>query len=222
MVKHLFIDESGTRENQEVMTVAAVMFDGATSADRLHESVMEILNPEYLKIVRELKKHRKEPPKMHYIDLDDDQKRNVGDRLAKAQISVFSASYWYEDTVMTEHNERFLVYTQLVKTVIADAFKYHKELKVGVAKQGGWQKYEQAFLSELKLSPDIFRQEQGEYREGDFFLTSAAKSGIQLADFYVGSIRDYHKSLHIAHEKIKHQVKTYAVYKIPVLDQKER
>lgn len=36
MVKHVFIDESGTRETQGLMTVAAVVLDGANSADRLH------------------------------------------------------------------------------------------------------------------------------------------------------------------------------------------
>ena len=75
MVKHLFIDESGTREMQEVMTVAAVVFEGANSADTLHTSVMKTLNPDYLKLVSTLRKQRKELPQMHYIDLSDKQER---------------------------------------------------------------------------------------------------------------------------------------------------
>jgi len=208
LVKHLFIDESGTRDMQEVMTVAAVVLEGANSADTLHTSVMKSLNPDYLKLVSTLRKQRKELPQMHYIDLSDKQKRDTGERLGRANIAVYSASYWYDDAPMVEHNDRFPVYSQLVTKVIEAAFKDHKELKIGIAKQGGWQKYGPGFLSELKKIPDNLRQEDGEYREGDFFLASAAKSGIQLADFYVGSIRDCHRDLHTAHDRIKHQVKT--------------
>lgn len=222
MVKHLFIDESGTREMQEIMTVAAVVFDGANSADTLHTSVMKTLNPDYLKLVSALRKQRKELPQMHYIDLSDKQKRDAGERLGRANIAVYSASYWYDEVPMVEHSIRFPIYSQLVTQVIEAAFKDHKELKIGIAKQGGWQKYGPAFLGELKKIPDKYHQENGEYREGDFFLVSAAKSGIQLADFYVGSIRDSHRNLNTAHDRIKHQVKTYTVYQIPALDKKER
>lgn len=222
MVKHVFIDESGTRENQELMTVAAVVFEGANSADRLHLSAMKVLNPKYLELVKELKKQRKELPSMHYIDMSDAQKREVGERLAQAQITVYSASFWYDPENKYEHNERFNVYKQLVTKVIEDAFKQHKELSIAIAKQGGWKEHGAAFLRELKSIPENYRRQHSDYREGEFYLLSAAKSGIQLADFYVGSIRDSHRDIHTSHDKIKHQVKTYAVHQIPALDKKER
>jgi hypothetical protein len=110
---------------------------------------------------------------------------------------------------------------QLVKIVITAAFEKHQELEIAVAKQGGWQKYERNFLAALKQIPDDFKQ-RGGYRKGQIYLTSAVTPGIQLADFYVGSIRDYHRDLPDVHERIKHQVKTYDVYRLPAMDKKER
>ena len=203
------------------MTVAAVVFEGANSAERLHESAMKALNPKYLELVKELKKERRKLPSMHFIDMTDADKSAVGARLAKANVSVFSASFWYESTTAMEHEERFSIYTQLVKIVITAAFAKHKELEIAVGKQGGWQEYGRDFLAELKQIPKDFAQ-RGEYRKGEIYLTSAVKPGIQLADFYVGGIRDYHRDLPDVHSRIKHQVHTYDVYRQPAVDKKER
>jgi hypothetical protein len=195
------------------MTVAAVVFEGATSATRLHERVMKDLNPKYLQLVKELKKQRGKLPSMHFVDLTESAKSIVGERLAMANVSVFSASFWYESTTI-EHNERFSIYTQLVKIVITAAFQKHQEMEIAIAKQGGWQDYERELLSELKQIPKEMSQ-QGSFRKGEIYLTSAAKAGIQIADFYVGCIRDYHRDMPDVHEHVKHQVLTYAVYRLP-------
>lgn len=55
-MNYAFIDESGTREHQGIMTAAAAVFEGANSADRLHASVMKELNPRYIELVKLLKK----------------------------------------------------------------------------------------------------------------------------------------------------------------------
>lgn len=180
---------------------------------------MKVLNPKHLELVKECRKRRKELPSMHYIDMSDAQKRGAGERLAQAQISVFSASFWYDEMPMVEHYERFAIYKDLVKTVITDAFHQHKELKIGIAKQGGWQEYGPTFLSELKKIPENFKQKNSEYREGEFYLLSAAKSGIRLPGLFISSITISQSDPYRARQN-KHQVKTYAVYKISVLDKK--
>jgi len=220
MPHHAYIDESGTREHQGIMTVAAVVFEGANSAAKLHESVMKELNPRYFELVKEAKRQRRKLPSMHYVDLSDVHKSRAGARLAKANVSVFSASFWYESTTM-EHDERFAIYGQLVKTVITSAFERFQEIEIAIAKQGGWQDYGRAFLADLKEIPKEFSQ-NGHYRKGEIYLASAAKAGIQLADFYVGCIRDYHRDEASVHELIKHQVVTYERHQQPAAEIKER
>lgn len=63
------------------------------------------------------------------------------------------------------------------------------------------------FLAELKQIPKDFAQ-LGEYRKSEIYLTSAVKSSIQLADFYVGDIRDYHQDLPNVPSRIKRQLHT--------------
>jgi hypothetical protein len=120
-----------------------------------------------------------------------------------------------------EHDERFSIYKQLVKIVITAAFQKHQEIEIAVAKQGGWQDYERELLTELKQIPKEMSQE-GNFRKGEIYLTSAAKAGVQLADFYVGCIRDYHRGVLDVHDHIKHQVLTYAVFRLPAIDKKAR
>lgn len=160
MPHHAYIDESGTRENQEVMTVAAVVFDGANSAARLHESVMQALNPRYMELAKEAKKQRRQLPLMHFVNLSGAHRSTAGAHLANANVSVFSASFWYESPEMS-HAERFSVYTKLVKMVITAAFGRFSEIEIGIAKQGGWQHYEQEFLIELKQIPKELSQQGG-------------------------------------------------------------
>jgi hypothetical protein len=86
--------------------------------------------------------------------------------------------------------------------VITAAFEQYQELEIAIAKQGGWQEYEHTLLNELKQIPDEFKRKGG-YRQGEIYLASAASPGIQLADFYVGSIRQHHRNSRAVHEKIK-------------------
>ena len=220
MVHHAFIDESGTREHQGIMTVAAVVLDGAKAAAKLHESVMKELNPKYLELVKERKKQRRKLPSMHFADMSEDAKSKASAHLAKANVSVFSASFWYDQSEM-DHDERFSIYKQLVKIVITQAFNKHENIEIAIAKQGGWQQYEREFLAEVKQIPQGF-MEQNKFCKGNAYLVSAAKPGIQLADFYVGCIRDYHRNMPAVHDKIERQVLSYGVYKRPATEKKER
>jgi hypothetical protein len=191
MTHHAYVDESGTMDFQGVMTVAMVVLEGSHSAKRLHEHIMTALNPQYPQLVKQLKKERKstsELPQLHFADMTGAQKRDISDRLAKAKVTVFAASHWHEGA--KTHDERFQIYTELVKMCIRSGFNYHKELAIAIAKQGGWPKYQQDFLARLRTLPGEFTG-AGNFRKADLELQSAVKPGIQLADFYVGAVRDF-------------------------------
>src|ERR1039457_4937224 len=163
MPHYVFIDESGTMEHQDVMTVAAVVFEGAHSAVNLHDHVMGDLNPNYAQLLKHLK-HRRQGsklPRLHFTDMTDQQRATAGKRLAMAKVAVFTASYWYKTQSMS-HETRFEIYTELVKLSIQKAFETHKELEVGIAKQGGWQDYERKLVTELKQIPAGFTH-KGDY-----------------------------------------------------------
>ncbi len=227
MPHFVYIDESGTMDHQGVMSVAAVVFEGAHSAQNLHDQVMKALDPQYYQLVKRLKKERKpanEMPHLHFTELNDDQKRTVASRLAKAKLSIFTASYFHEPTPKN-HDARFAIYTEVVKMTIRDTLEDHKELVIAIGKQGGWQKYERDFRAQLRpLVEELTRS--GNYRKADFILLPATKPGIQIADFYVGTIRDLHKSdadsLPVACDLLRQQFVTKRIYTLALTSKKER
>jgi len=188
MPHYAYIDESGTMDHQGMMSVAMMILEGANSAQRLHDHVMTALNPKHIQLVKQLKKERKPLPGLHYADMTVEHKHIVARRLSEAKITVLTAHHKHVGD--KSHPERFSIYSELIKTCVRSAFETHKELIVGIAKQGGWQKYERDFCATLRLLPDEFTK-QGNYRKAEFELLSAAKPGIQLADFYVGAVRDF-------------------------------
>lgn len=204
-------------DTQGVMSVAMVILEGANSAQRLHDHVMTALNPKYIQLLKQLKKDRKPLPTLHYADMMGDHRRIVAGRLAEANVTVLTAHHRHQGE--KTHAERFSVYGELVKICVRSAFETHKELIVGVAKQGGWQKYEQGFCAELRLLPEEFTK-QGNYRKADFELLSAARPGIQLADFYVGAVRDFtmNESLTVPFDLIQEQVLTRAFHVLEVVE----
>jgi len=122
-------------------------------------------------------------PQLHFTDMTIEQRQIVAECLAKAKVTVFTAHHHHKTD--KTHPERFAIYTELVKICLNSAFTEHKELVVGIGKQGGWQKYEPEFIAKLRKVPENY----GEFREASFDLLSAARPGIQLADFYVGTVR---------------------------------
>lgn len=175
-------------DHQGVMSVAMVVLEGANSAQKLHDHVMKDLNPKYIQLLKQLKKEHKRLPSLHFADMTVEQKLVIGGRLAASNVTVLTAHHRHQGD--KSHTERFAIYGELIKICVRKAFENHKELVIGVAKQGGWQKYEQDFCATLRLIPEDFIK-QGHFRKAEFDLLSAAKAGIQLADFYVGAVRDY-------------------------------
>lgn len=216
MSHHAYIDESGTMDHQGVMSVAMIVLEGANSAQKLHDHVMTALNPKYIQLLKQLKKERtpaNKLPNLHFTDMTAEQKRIAGERLAQAKVTVFSAHHWHDGD--KTHPERFDIYTQLVKICIRKAFEEHKELVIAIAKQGGWQHYERNFCADLRTLPEEFTR-SGNYRKADIELLSAAKPGIQLADFYVGAVRDYtmNSSALVPFDLVQEQVIMREIYRL--------
>lgn len=214
MVNHAYIDESGTMDHQGVMSVAMIILEGAHSAQKLHDQVMTALHPKYIELVKQMKKDRKPSnylPHLHFADMSDQQKRIVSSRLAQAKATVFTAHHWHEGD--KTHQERFEIYTELVKMCTRKAFESHRELVIGIAKQGGWQKYESDFCSVLRMVPDEFSRE-GIYRKANFELLSAVRPGVQLADFYAGTVRDFiiDESERLSYDLLQEQIITRDIY----------
>lgn len=217
MPHHAYIDESGTMDHQGVMSVAMVILEGANSAQRLHDHVMTALNPKYIQLVKQLKKERKPLPGLHYADMTSEHKRIVAGRLSQAKVTVLTAHHRHQGD--KSHTERFSIYGELIKICVRSAFETHKELIVGVAKQGGWQKYERDFCTSLRVLPEESTK-QGNFRKAEFMLLSAARPGIQLADFYVGAVRDFtmDESMTVPFDLISEQVITREIHALEVVE----
>ena len=95
--------------------------------------------------------------------------------------------------------------------------KPHKEMVIAIGTQGGWQGYEREFCRELRLIPEEFTR-NGNFRKAEFVLLPAVKQGIQIADFYVGAIREFHRSQHgsllSGHQRFNRHFITRGTYKI--------
>ena len=126
---------------------------------------------------------------LHYADMSGAQRTSVGRILSSQPISVFVSYYWH-DGKATEHERRFEIYSNLVKTALMMASSVHAELRVSIAQQGGWQGYQADFLRGLKAL-NAGESRSSVYRKVQVELQSGRHPGIQLADFYAGICRDF-------------------------------
>lgn len=186
-----FIDESGTKDDQLVMTVSLIVLDGQFTCRSIQKAILQALYPK--RVAENLSKKDKARPRlgMHYCDIND------GDKLAAAQILIKEnvrcyMSCYYHDGNLKAHEERFSIYKSMVRSCVLAALDDFDDLDICVAAQGGVSAYKKEFLLELKELPGQYR----EYRKARFRLESNAHAGIQLADFYAGAVRDFLISQH--------------------------
>ncbi len=214
---HAFIDESGTLQDQEIMTVALVVLDGARSAEKLHLKASKVIfTPPKTKGLKEREKWFASRT-LHFAEMNDDQKLALGSELGRANIASVIASHWHTEASAT-HEHRFAVYSKLVEMTILRAFEFYKQLNIAIAKQGGWQVYGPPFLEQLRKLPGQYKYNTGQYREADIYLASSANHGIQLADFFASSCRNYLLSksanrLAEPYERVQHLVVQLDEYK---------
>lgn len=206
MVHHAYIDESGTLDHQEVMTVAMVVLEGAITGQKIHKEIVTSLYPKYFS---KKKPKQKIDVFLHYAVMNKEQKLAAAGVLAKHPVSCYAACF-YHDGNEKSHEERFSIYVRSLKSCLALSFEHFEDLSVTIEIQGGAAGYRQALFASLNEVPDEFTR-RGEFRKAKFGLKSGNKPGLQLADFYAGAIRDSllaHKdpTLNDPHELIKHQV----------------
>jgi hypothetical protein len=209
MIKHGFIDESGTLADQGVMTVALVLLNGARTAEKLHPKLTKSIYPTHS--ARGLKQMEQfyASQELHFAQMNDKQKLAIADVLSKSNITAF-VGFCQHTEDSTEHNHRFLMYRELLKLTINKAFETTDELIVSIAKQGGWESYGGELISELRYLPQAFTR-TGQFRKGEFFLSSPLKQGLQIADFYASSSWHFLRAGQntaqcAAYERIRHQV----------------
>lgn len=154
---------------------------------------------------------------LHYTDMDSLQRHLVGKQLSGIKVSVFASVYQHHNK--KHHEEYFAIYRQLVHQVIEKALEEYKYLTVIIAKQGGWQKYQRYFLTDLKRIPEKHIT-AGRFVKAKFSLDSAINPGIQLADFYAGILREHILTTKIDsqsfnYELLNSQYKSIENYKAP-------
>lgn len=134
---HAFIDESGTLQDQEIMTVALVVLDGARSAEKLHLKASKVIFTR--PTTRGLKEREKwfASRTLHFAEMNDDQKLALGSELGRSNIASVIASHWHTEASST-HEHRFAVYSKLVEMTILRAFEFYKQLNIALpSKEAG-------------------------------------------------------------------------------------
>ena len=213
MTLYGYIDESGTKDYQEIMTIALVLFDGAFVAHKVHKLLSQKLFPDH-------NKAKKKPCELHYADMENiKQKVSAAEILAAQSIQCFTACY-YNDGAEKSHQQRFEIYTSMLKLCLADALDIHEQLDVTIAQQGGWKEYATPLTNELNTIVSEKSARHG-FRKASFRFESKTKSGIQLADFYAGSTRGHllkHKdsTLGAPFERIEHQVRDIKIHAVDI------
>ena len=210
MSSYAYLDESGTKDDQHCMVVALAVFSGGRTAERLHLQIIQALYPKIFKT----KTRFGGRASIHYADMGASQRRLVSSILSNVKVTVYASTYQHQG--QKSHKEYFTVYQHLVHQAAEAALKEYKDLVVTIAKQGGWQTYQQSFLASLRNIPKK-GVVMGRFAKAKFFLDSASNPGIQLADFYAGAVRENillatDKSLSCNYELIAHQYKSIESY----------
>jgi hypothetical protein len=188
-LKYGFIDESGTMDDQEIMTVGLIILDGQFASRKIQTSILKALYPKRF-AEKKSKRGADKSLMLHYFELEPAQKADVARILAEHNITCH-CSYYYHDGKVKTHEERSAIYRSMVRACILSALESHEELDICVARQGAGPEQKSEFLAELRLIPDNCRKK---YRKVKFSLGTNAHEGVQLADFYVGATRDYFRS----------------------------
>lgn len=209
MAHHVYIDESGTLDYQEVMTVAAVVVEGRFTAHAIHKEAAMKINPKWFD-----KTKRTSPIEFHYADMLNDHKRSLGAVFGSKKIECFSSCFYHDGTEKSG-TERFAIYTQLVRSCLIQAFDVYDNLTVVIERQGGWDFHKPALLSALRDVPEHFKN-RGKFCVAKIELKPGTKPGLQLADFYAGATRDFllsykDSSLSDPYQLIEHQVRDIKV-----------
>jgi len=207
MTHFAYVDESGTKDDQEVMTVALVVMEGAATAAAVQKHMLAVLHPKH-KNKNQNRSGAK--PKLHFTDMKMPQVRACGKVLAAYPINCFS-SHYYHDGKAKSHEERHSIYVSLVEECLKQALAFYNDIEITIAQQGDWQTYSAEMTKKLKKLAAELGKRHG-FKRVKIKYSSAVKPGIQIADYYAGAVRGNllrHKNedLSAAFNQIERQVR---------------
>lgn len=182
---YAYIDESGTLSEHQVMTVSLVLFEGRRAADRAHHKILQQLYPHLANDRKALGSK-----KLHFTDMADHTQIAIASQLAEERISAVINSHWH-NTDDEAHGTVFARYTKMVQLLLFRALELTTgEIKVIIAQQGGWETYEKPFIADVRKAAELYSKRHHTFRTVDYELKPAnTVSGLQLADFYAGTVR---------------------------------
>jgi hypothetical protein len=180
-----YIDESGTLVEQQVMTVGLVLLDGRRSADRIAERILKELYPHLTELPKELGKK-----KLHFADMQEATQIKVARHLAQEKLCGVINSHWHSSESET-HQILFSRYTMMIQLLLYKGLELTSgDLQLVIAEQGSPEIYKGKLFADLDKTVELYRRRTGVYRKVGFELNSAQiVRGLQLADFYAGTVR---------------------------------
>lgn len=186
-----YIDESGTKDDQHVLSVSLVIFSGQFVGRKIRQNILKELYPQQMAQQKKAR-DRSKVLGLHYCDIRHEDRLAAGKLLQGNNIDCFSACFYHDGNEKT-HEEKFAIYTSMVKSCIGDSLEYHEDLEICIAAQGGATGYRDTFFDELKGHIGIVSERLG-YRKVKLDLATNAHPCIQIADFYAGAVRDFLRS----------------------------
>ncbi len=178
-----YIDESGTRDDQLVMTVGLVVLQGQFASNKLRNRI----SAELTSAPRNENKAGR-ALQLHYCDMGAEDRTKVAKLLEVEKIHCYASYHYHEGE--KKHEERFQIYTEMLKSCIRRCLVDYESLEIVLAAQGGANSYRADLLRDLEDIEDEMRQKRL-YRKVRYDMKTNANSGIQIADFYAGTVRDY-------------------------------
>jgi hypothetical protein len=201
MTNYGFIDESGTHDDQCLMTVGLVILPGIRTAQNIQQKIITHVDEGYGQARAKRRKERTfVQPKLHFAEMHESQKIESGKILSQSNVrAILIGSHWHQPN--STHDERFGAYELIIKDLIVHALrKYDEEFVLNIARQGGWQTYEQSFLQRIRMHVEQHIPNRSHLLRSTALVSTVP--GVQLADFCTSSARA--NLMHCLHAGFEH------------------
>lgn len=187
-----YIEESGTKTEHEVMSVALVVLDSQYAHTKLQRKVLQGIFPNYCQRVKSAKGTGQKKPAIHFTDLENQLRFNAAKILAaENNVSVISCIHYHNN--YKNHQERQALYMAMVKSVAKSAIERYENIELFIAFISafkGQTTYQLPLRSELEALRSEIADRHG-FRKLKIEFPTAKMPGVQLADFYAGALREH-------------------------------
>jgi len=191
MTHYAFIDESGTKFDQQVMTVSLVVLPSMYAHTKIQKKVLKGIYENYEEKAREARASRLRQPEIHFTEMENDFRLKAARVLAQeTSISVITSIHYHDGCPKTSE-EFYDRYQTMVRLVVADAVERYEDLELFIAFISAFKgDYQARLRAEIE---DIRKELDGRhgFRKLDISFPKAVMPGIQLADFYAGARREH-------------------------------